>query len=95
MNAEQRCIVYATPGHDVRPFARAVARARGPWKPVVVPPLVLDAAVRALQPEAVVVASDQPRAASLLRGARKRHGDRRLVVDDRDLDILTKLLRAA
>ena len=95
MNAEQRCILYATSSHDVHAFTRAVVRAAGPWKPVAVSPAVLDAAVKALQPEAVVIASDQPRAATLLHGVRKRYGDRRLVVDDRHLSILTKLLSQA
>jgi hypothetical protein len=87
-----RCIVYATPQRDVRAFARAVARADGPWKPVAVPTVMLDAAVQALHPEAVVVASEQPRAASVLRQTRKRYGARSLVLDDRHLNVLTKLL---
>ena len=89
-----RCIVYATPNHSLGAFARAVIRAGRSWKPVAVPPLALDAAVRALQPEAVIVAAHQPRAATLLRQTRKRYSDR-LVIDDGNLKALTKLLSAA
>ena len=92
---EHRCIVYATPARDVWAFARAIGHAEGPWKPIAVPPLVLDAAVEALQPEAVVVATHQPRAGALLRQARQRYGDRRLVMDDKHLTVLTKLLSQA
>ncbi|GEM_PF-4975774 len=89
----ERCVLYATAAEDVHAFARAVIRAGGPWKPVAVPPAVLDAAVQALEPEAVVVASSQPRADAILHRTKERYGDRRVVIDDRNLSALTALLR--
>jgi len=60
-----------------------------------VAPMMLDAAVEALQPEAIVVASGQPNAATLLRNTKRRYGKQRVIVNDRDLLALTKLLSLA
>ncbi len=95
MPKPQRCVVYATPSHDVRAFAQAVAQAEGTWKPVAVTPLLLDAAIEALQPEAIVVATAQPRAGCVLRHTREVYGQRRVVIDDRNLSALTTLLSQA
>jgi hypothetical protein len=95
MHNRRRWVLYANSGRRDRGFADAVVSAGRFWKPLSVQPYRIDEAIKAVEPEAVVVAADQPDNEGLLRRTFALHGKRRLVVDDRHLEVLTRLLEAA
>jgi hypothetical protein len=91
----RRWVLYASSRDKLHNFAEAVRSAGAQWRVVAIDPVWLDLAVKTIQPEAVVVAADEPRADSLLRRTHALHGRRRLVVDDRNLPLFTRVLREA
>ena len=91
----QRWVLYAASAEQDHAFADAVAEAGDGWKPLAVQPYRVDEAIRAVQPEAVVVACAQANAEALLRRTFALHSGGRVVVDDRHLSVLTRLLSAA
>jgi len=93
--SSRRWVLYASSRDKLLNFADAVTSAGSQWRPLAIDPVWLDLAVKTIQPEAVVVAADEPGGEGLLRRAYALHGRRRMVVDDRNLPLFTRLLREA
>ena len=90
----RRWVLYATSqDRALGAFGKTVSSAGRAWKPVAVEPYRLDEAVKAIQPEAVIVGTQDQRDERLLRRALALYGQHRIVVDDRDFGALAKLLR--
>lgn len=92
----RRWVVYAaSEDRALSSFGNAVTSAGGEWKPVAVDPLRLEEAVEVLQPELVVIAAARPQDSAVVRRAHAQYGRQRLVVDDRHLPVVSKLLVSA
>ena len=94
-DSQRRWVLYASSGAGDRAFANAVSRAGDVWKPMAVRGSRVDETIRAVEPEAVVVSTRQPNGNALLEVTFARHAGRRVVIDDRHLNVLTRLLNAA
>jgi hypothetical protein len=96
MAQPRRWVVYATSDdQSLNRFADAVFSAGSQWKPVAIEPFRVDEAVKALHPEAVVVATKKPEDHALLRRAFALHGQRRIVIDDRGFMVLSRFLASS
>ncbi len=90
----QRWVLYVGRG-DLRAFAEAVVRAGGDWKPVAVDRPRMRDAVEAVQPELVVIETRDAEGEALLSQTVAEYGHNRVVLDDRRLPVVTKLLELA
>ncbi len=87
-----RWALYVGKLEGVERFAQAVVRAGNGWKPLAVAPARVDDAIEAVQPDAIVVATDEVGADQLLRHLSARHAHHRVVLSDGDLPRLAELL---
>jgi len=94
MDRPRRWVLYAASGDELlQQFADTVVGAGSQWKPVAIDPIRVDEIIKAVQPEAVVVATKKQQDESLLRRMFALHGHQRIVVDDRQFKAISQLLR--